>query len=266
MLRGALCSDGPCAPPSPTARTNPSMLLGDSLDGGDVSDVRAPFGAEGLLRGHPEGHLGRHLGVHLGRHLGVQLGGHLGAHLGGLLDDGERYMREATLQPIGDAVCMLALFQFSIHLLRRSRHSSAPSSCALHSSALQSRALPHPFRSNVVPSMMGAALTGAMSASARVPGGAPPLAALRFALAVAVAVLSLGCCSAARSQSWQSRRSSRSSRVSCSARSRARVEPSSRLSAWWVITFPGLCILVTVLAFNLMGDGLRDALDPKMKR
>ena len=37
-------------------------------------------------------------------------------------------------------------------------------------------------------------------------------------------------------------------------------------SAWWVITFPGLSILVTVLAFNLMGDGLRDALDPKMKR
>ncbi|MCC9624292.1 ABC transporter permease subunit [Thalassospira sp. MA62] len=37
-------------------------------------------------------------------------------------------------------------------------------------------------------------------------------------------------------------------------------------SAWWVITFPGLCILTTVLAFNLMGDGLRDALDPKMKR
>ena len=36
--------------------------------------------------------------------------------------------------------------------------------------------------------------------------------------------------------------------------------------AWWVVTFPGLAILVTVLAFNLMGDGLRDALDPKMKR
>ncbi len=35
--------------------------------------------------------------------------------------------------------------------------------------------------------------------------------------------------------------------------------------AWWVVTFPGLAILVTVLAFNLMGDGLRDALDPKMK-
>jgi dipeptide transport system permease protein len=37
-------------------------------------------------------------------------------------------------------------------------------------------------------------------------------------------------------------------------------------SAWWVVTFPGLAILVTVLAFNLMGDGLRDALDPKLKR
>jgi dipeptide transport system permease protein len=38
------------------------------------------------------------------------------------------------------------------------------------------------------------------------------------------------------------------------------------LRAWWVVTFPGLAILITVLAFNLMGDGLRDALDPKMKR
>ena len=36
--------------------------------------------------------------------------------------------------------------------------------------------------------------------------------------------------------------------------------------AWWVLTFPGLAILVTVLAFNLFGDGLRDALDPKLKR
>jgi dipeptide transport system permease protein len=35
--------------------------------------------------------------------------------------------------------------------------------------------------------------------------------------------------------------------------------------AWWVVTFPGLFILLTVLAFNLMGDGLRDALDPKLK-
>ena len=38
------------------------------------------------------------------------------------------------------------------------------------------------------------------------------------------------------------------------------------LRAWWVVTFPGLAILITVLAFNLMGDGLRDALDPKLKR
>ncbi len=36
--------------------------------------------------------------------------------------------------------------------------------------------------------------------------------------------------------------------------------------AWWVVTFPGLAILITVLAFNLMGDGLRDALDPKLKQ
>ena len=38
------------------------------------------------------------------------------------------------------------------------------------------------------------------------------------------------------------------------------------LRAWWVVTLPGLAILLTVLAINLIGDGLRDALDPKMKR
>jgi dipeptide transport system permease protein len=38
------------------------------------------------------------------------------------------------------------------------------------------------------------------------------------------------------------------------------------LRAWWVVTFPGLAILAAVLAFNLLGDGLRDALDPKLKR
>jgi peptide/nickel transport system permease protein len=32
---------------------------------------------------------------------------------------------------------------------------------------------------------------------------------------------------------------------------------------WWVVTFPGLAILLTALAFNLMGDGLRDRLDPR---
>lgn len=37
-------------------------------------------------------------------------------------------------------------------------------------------------------------------------------------------------------------------------------------SAPWLMTFPGLFIMVTVLAFNLLGDGLRDALDPKLKR
>ena len=38
------------------------------------------------------------------------------------------------------------------------------------------------------------------------------------------------------------------------------------LRAWWVVTLPGLAILATVLAFNLLGDGLRDALDPRLKR
>jgi dipeptide transport system permease protein len=38
------------------------------------------------------------------------------------------------------------------------------------------------------------------------------------------------------------------------------------LRAWWATTFPGLAILITVLSFNIMGDGLRDALDPKLKR
>ena len=34
---------------------------------------------------------------------------------------------------------------------------------------------------------------------------------------------------------------------------------------WFVVTFPGLMIMLTVFAFNLLGDGLRDALDPKLK-
>jgi peptide/nickel transport system permease protein len=36
-------------------------------------------------------------------------------------------------------------------------------------------------------------------------------------------------------------------------------------SAWWIATFPGLAIFVTVLGFNLFGDGLRDALDPALR-
>jgi len=37
-------------------------------------------------------------------------------------------------------------------------------------------------------------------------------------------------------------------------------------AAPWIVTFPGIAIFITVVAFNLMGDGLRDALDPKLKR
>ncbi len=35
---------------------------------------------------------------------------------------------------------------------------------------------------------------------------------------------------------------------------------------WWISTFPGLAIMLTVLAMNLLGDGLRDALDPRLRR
>lgn len=34
---------------------------------------------------------------------------------------------------------------------------------------------------------------------------------------------------------------------------------------WWVSTFPGLAIMITVLGFNLLGDGIRDILDPRMR-
>lgn len=36
--------------------------------------------------------------------------------------------------------------------------------------------------------------------------------------------------------------------------------------AWWITTFPGLAIMLTVLSINLLGDGLRDALDPRMAK
>jgi peptide/nickel transport system permease protein len=36
--------------------------------------------------------------------------------------------------------------------------------------------------------------------------------------------------------------------------------------AWWMATFPGLAILITVLGFNFLGDALRDILDPKLRR
>ena len=35
--------------------------------------------------------------------------------------------------------------------------------------------------------------------------------------------------------------------------------------SWWVLLFPGLAIMLTVLGFNLLGDGLRDALDPRLR-
>ena len=35
---------------------------------------------------------------------------------------------------------------------------------------------------------------------------------------------------------------------------------------WPIITFPGITIAITMLAFNLLGDGLRDAMDPRLKR
>jgi peptide/nickel transport system permease protein len=37
-------------------------------------------------------------------------------------------------------------------------------------------------------------------------------------------------------------------------------------SAWWISTFPGIAIMITTLGFNFVGDGLRDALDPKFER
>ena len=36
--------------------------------------------------------------------------------------------------------------------------------------------------------------------------------------------------------------------------------------AWWVTTFPGVAIMITILSLNLLGDGLRDALDPRLKQ
>jgi len=39
----------------------------------------------------------------------------------------------------------------------------------------------------------------------------------------------------------------------------------SLLNHWWISTFPGIAILLTVVCFNLIGDGVRDALDPRMR-
>ena len=37
-------------------------------------------------------------------------------------------------------------------------------------------------------------------------------------------------------------------------------------SAWWIVTFPGIAVLLTVLGFNLRADGLRDVLDPRLRK
>jgi peptide/nickel transport system permease protein len=36
--------------------------------------------------------------------------------------------------------------------------------------------------------------------------------------------------------------------------------------AWWLSIYPGLAILVTVLSYNLLGEGIRDALDPRLRQ
>ena len=38
-----------------------------------------------------------------------------------------------------------------------------------------------------------------------------------------------------------------------------------RTQGWWLSVFPGAAIFLTVMAFNLLGDGLRDALDPQQR-
>lgn len=43
-------------------------------------------------------------------------------------------------------------------------------------------------------------------------------------------------------------------------------EGRQHFSAWWLVVFPGLAIFITVTVYNLMGEGLRDALDPRLKQ
>ncbi len=76
-----------------------------------------------------------------------------------------------------------------------------------------------------------------------------------------------------RSTSRASSSSSRRCRSSASASSRRHASWGNMLAnaesnmsiAPWVAIFPGLCILITVLAINYLGDGMRDALDPNMR-
>jgi peptide/nickel transport system permease protein len=43
-------------------------------------------------------------------------------------------------------------------------------------------------------------------------------------------------------------------------------EGKENFHAWWLVIFPGIFIFITVTAYNLIGEGLRDAMDPKLKR
>lgn len=43
-------------------------------------------------------------------------------------------------------------------------------------------------------------------------------------------------------------------------------EGRGNFDAWWMVLFPGLCIFITITTYNLIGEGLRDALDPRLKR
>lgn len=43
-------------------------------------------------------------------------------------------------------------------------------------------------------------------------------------------------------------------------------EGRANFTAWWLVIFPGLAIFITVTVYNLIGEGLRDALDPKLKK
>ena len=43
------------------------------------------------------------------------------------------------------------------------------------------------------------------------------------------------------------------------------VNETKNTSFWWIQVFPGLLIFITVTCYNLVGDAIRDALDPKMK-
>ena len=44
------------------------------------------------------------------------------------------------------------------------------------------------------------------------------------------------------------------------------VDPTTGIFYWWLAIFPGILIFLTVFSFNLIGDALRDAIDPKLNK